>query len=107
MRLNEFEKLRGERVLDALREVALLAPLVEHGSVRSVYFTDPNGIALEVSWRVLDATGRPADYEDRRFFADTKPVPALQELQANGDLAHVSHTHVAQSENPIAPGEDK
>ena len=27
--------------------------------MRSVYFTDPNGIALEASWWVLDATGRP------------------------------------------------
>jgi hypothetical protein len=36
--------------------------IIDHGGVRSVYFTDPNGIALEVSWWVLDATGRSADY---------------------------------------------
>jgi catechol 2,3-dioxygenase-like lactoylglutathione lyase family enzyme len=71
--------------------------VVDHGGVRSVYFTDPNGIALEASWWVLDATGRPADYDDRRFFADTNPVPAVRELQDNGTLAHVPHTQLAKS----------
>ena len=32
--------------------------VVDHGFIRSVYFTDPNGIALEASWWTLDATGR-------------------------------------------------
>lgn len=75
--------------------------IVDHGSVRSVYFTDPNGIALEASWWVLDATGRSADYGDDRFFADPNPVPALQELQNTGNLTTVpstaspDHTHRA------------
>jgi hypothetical protein len=34
---------------------------VDHGAVRSVYFTDPNGIALQASWWVHDPTGQPAD----------------------------------------------
>jgi catechol 2,3-dioxygenase-like lactoylglutathione lyase family enzyme len=32
--------------------------IVDHGFVRSIYFTDPNGIALEASWWVIDPTGR-------------------------------------------------
>jgi len=58
--------------------------IVDHGTVRSLYFTDPTGIALEASWWVLDATGRSANYSDDRFFADTDPVPAVQELQTIG-----------------------
>ena len=45
--------------------------------MRSIYFTDPNGIALEASWWAIDATGRPADYGDQRLFADPDPVPAV------------------------------
>jgi len=60
--------------------------IIDHGTVRSVYFTDPNGIALEASWWVLDPTGRPADYGDRRLLADPDPVAAVQELRASGDL---------------------
>ena len=55
--------------------------VVDHGFIRSVYFTDPNGIALEASWWTLDATGRPADYGDDRLFGDPDPVPAVDELR--------------------------
>jgi len=58
--------------------------IIDHGTVRSVYFTEPTGIALEASWWVLDPTGRSADYSDDRFFADADPVPAVQELQTIG-----------------------
>ena len=54
--------------------------------MRSIYFTDNNGIALEASWWVTDATGREADYGDDRLFADPTPCPAVAEL-ANGGLA--------------------
>src|SRR5918999_1882172 len=40
--------------------------VVDHGFVRSIYFTDPTGIALEASWWAIDATGREADYGDRQ-----------------------------------------
>lgn len=61
--------------------------VVDHGFVRSVYFTDPNGIALEASWWAVDATGRPTDYSDRELlFTDEDPVPAVRELQASGDF---------------------
>ncbi|HET6793450.1 MAG TPA: hypothetical protein VFH45_03350, partial [Acidimicrobiales bacterium] len=64
----------------------------DHGFIHSIYFTDPNGIALEASWWVLDATGRPADWGDERLFADPNPVAAVRELQDGGELASVPHT---------------
>lgn len=60
--------------------------IIDHGTVRSVYFTDPSGIALEASWWVHDPTERGTDAQDDQFFTDTNPVPALKELQANGGL---------------------
>ena len=51
----------GHRLKDAGCEVT---DVVDHGFVRSIYFTDPNGIALEASWWVIDATGRRPDYAD-------------------------------------------
>ncbi len=69
--------------------------VVDHGFIRSVYFTDPNGIALEASWWTLDATGRPADYGDERLFADPDPVPAVRELVASGHVTEVPRTRLA------------
>jgi catechol 2,3-dioxygenase-like lactoylglutathione lyase family enzyme len=73
-----LEQLR-KRLLSAGCEVT---PVVDHGYLRSVYFTDPNGIALEATWWVVDATGRPADYDDATLYADPDPVPAVRELRA-------------------------
>ena len=66
--------------------------VVDHGFVRSIYFTDPSGIALEASWWVIDATGRPADYGDDELFADPDPVPAVVELRRDGRLSSVPST---------------
>jgi catechol 2,3-dioxygenase-like lactoylglutathione lyase family enzyme len=68
--------------------------VVDHGFIRSVYFTDPNGIALEASWWTLDATGRLADYGDERLFGDPDPVPAVAELREAGRLASVPQTRL-------------
>jgi catechol 2,3-dioxygenase-like lactoylglutathione lyase family enzyme len=68
--------------------------IIDHGSVRSVYFTDPNGIALEASWWVRDVTGRSANYDDDQLFGDSNPVPALDELRATGTLANVPSTRL-------------
>lgn len=68
--------------------------VVDHSVMRSIYFTDPNGIALEASWWVVDATGRATDYGDDRLFADPDPVPAFQELAATGALASTPVTHL-------------
>jgi catechol 2,3-dioxygenase-like lactoylglutathione lyase family enzyme len=72
--------------------------VVDHGFVRSIYFTDPHGIALEASWWVLDATGRPADYGDERLFSDQRPVPAVGELAAGQPLSWVPRTRLAGDE---------
>lgn len=68
--------------------------VVDHDVMRSIYFTDPNGIALEASWWVVDATGRPSDLGDRRLFADADPVPAVRELAESGALATTVSTHL-------------
>jgi catechol 2,3-dioxygenase-like lactoylglutathione lyase family enzyme len=66
--------------------------VVDHGMVRSIYFTDNNGIALEASWWVVDATGRESDYADDRFFADRDPVAAVRELREADELAWTPET---------------
>jgi catechol 2,3-dioxygenase-like lactoylglutathione lyase family enzyme len=68
--------------------------VVDHGFIRSVYFTDPNGIALEASYWVEDATGRDADLRDRALFADEDPVPAVVELMETGELATTPKTRL-------------
>ena len=68
--------------------------VVDHGFIRSVYFTDPNGIALEASCWTIDATGRDADYGDDRLFGDGNPVPALVELRETGAVASVPQTRL-------------
>ena len=68
--------------------------MVDHGFIRSIYFNDPNGISLEASWWVHDATDGPVDWDDARVFADADPVPAVAELRA-GELRWVPSTHLA------------
>ncbi len=69
--------------------------IIDHGGVRSVYFTDPNGIALEASWWVHDPTGRPVDYTDHGQFGDPDPVSAVRELQTTGALKSTPSTQLA------------
>ena len=52
--------------------------VVDHGFIHSIYFTDPNGIALEASYWVTDATAGTPDYSDERFFKDADPVPSVR-----------------------------
>ncbi len=66
--------------------------VVDHGFIHSIYFSDPFGLALEASWWLVDATGRPADYDDTRLFLDDDPVPALIELRETGRLDHTVET---------------
>jgi catechol 2,3-dioxygenase-like lactoylglutathione lyase family enzyme len=58
--------------------------IVDHQVMKSVYFTDNNGIALEASYWVIDGTGRPLDINDERIFADPDPVAAVLELSRGG-----------------------
>ena len=67
--------------------------IIDHGSVRSIYFSDPNGIALEASWWVRDVTGRSTDYDDE-LFGDPNPVPALHELRTTGTLTSTPSTRL-------------
>ncbi len=58
--------------------------VIDHGLMRSIYFSDPNGIAMEASWWQDDPTAAEPDYGDRRYFADPEPVAAFRELQEGG-----------------------
>src|SRR6266540_2346184 len=75
--------------------------VIDHGFVRSIYFTDPNGIALEASWWVTDPTGRDSDYRDPGLFSDPDPVPAVVELQT-GELAHTPTTGLTGDTDDVA-----
>jgi catechol 2,3-dioxygenase-like lactoylglutathione lyase family enzyme len=69
--------------------------VVDHGFIRSIYFSDPNGIALEASWWTVDPTGHAElSFDDQRFFDDPTPVPAVVELQRGG-LERVPATKLA------------
>jgi catechol 2,3-dioxygenase-like lactoylglutathione lyase family enzyme len=68
--------------------------VVDHGTLHSIYFTDPNGIALEASCWLQDPTGHPVDYDDQRFFADPRPVAALDELRRSGRVDWAPRTRL-------------
>lgn len=69
------------RLRDAGCEVT---ELIDHHIVRSIYFSDPNGIALEASyWVDLDGSAVP-ELDDPEYFTDPDPVPAVRELLAGG-----------------------
>jgi catechol 2,3-dioxygenase-like lactoylglutathione lyase family enzyme len=83
------------RLRDRLKEHGCeVTDVVDHGFLRSIYFNDNTGIALEASWWTLDPTGRPVDYGDERFFSDADPVPAVRELRQSGRLDHTVTTHL-------------
>jgi catechol 2,3-dioxygenase-like lactoylglutathione lyase family enzyme len=99
--------LPDERALESLRSRLKsfgceVTDVVDHGMMRSIYFTDPNGIALEASWWVTDATGRDADYGDRDLFGDLDPVPAVRELAAAGELESTPVTTLTHDPTDIA-----
>ena len=50
--------------------------VVDHDFIHSIYFTDPNGIALEASYWVKDPTGKEPRYDDPDLFSDPDPVPS-------------------------------
>lgn len=76
--------------------------VIDHGFVRSVYFTDPNGIALEASWWVRDPTAGDVDYDDAMFFGDPDPVPSVRELMADDDVSSTPATSLAHEPSDIA-----
>ncbi|MCZ7530209.1 MAG: VOC family protein [Acidimicrobiia bacterium] len=91
-----------EDALEALRKRLIdfgsdVTDVVDHGFIRSVYFTDPNGISLEASWWVIDATGRATNFDDRNVFGDPDPVPAVSELMRTGRVDQVPTTKLLGS----------
>ena len=79
-----------QRLHDAGCEVT---EVVDHGLMRSIYFTDPNGIALEASWWKDDPTLTAPDYDNADHFKDPQPVPAVLELRSGG-LRSTPVTHL-------------
>jgi catechol 2,3-dioxygenase-like lactoylglutathione lyase family enzyme len=75
--------------------------VIDHGFVRSIYFTDPNGIALEASWWVRDATSS-VDYGDAMLFSDPDPVPSVRELMRTGDVSSTPTTSLAHEPSEVA-----
>jgi catechol-2,3-dioxygenase len=93
MALPDEEALLSLR--DRLKEAGCeVTDVVDHGIMRSIYFSDPGGIALEASWWVSDPTGRVPDYGDDRYFADRDPVPAVAELRARGEVDSIPATRL-------------
>ncbi|MEE2768876.1 MAG: VOC family protein [Actinomycetota bacterium] len=79
-----------QRLLEAGCEIT---PVVDHGIIRSVYFHDPNGIALEASWWTVGVDALAFEPNDPELFADPSPVPAVGELAGDG-LSSVPTTHL-------------
>jgi catechol 2,3-dioxygenase-like lactoylglutathione lyase family enzyme len=72
---DEIELIRLQRRLRAAGHEA--TDVIDHGAVRSIYFTDPNGVALEASWWAHDVTAQPPD-RTGALFTDPDPVPAAR-----------------------------
>jgi catechol 2,3-dioxygenase-like lactoylglutathione lyase family enzyme len=72
--------------------------IVDHGFLRSIYFHDNNGIALEASWWVADPTGRAPEYRGGQLFTDPEPVAAVLELAERGELSWTPTSHLATAE---------
>jgi len=69
--------------------------VVDHGIMHSIYFTDPNGIALEASCWLVDPTGHAElPLDDGEIFSDPNPVPAVNELRATGEFEHLVSTRL-------------
>ena len=71
-----------------------ITTIVDHKIIRSVYFHDNNGIALEASYWTLPIEERGFKPDDKTLFADPEPVPAVNEL-AKGTLSNLPVTKFA------------
>jgi catechol 2,3-dioxygenase-like lactoylglutathione lyase family enzyme len=70
--------------------------VIDHGILHSIYFTDPNGIALEASWWVRDPTGQAPQAGDPRY-RDSNPVPAAKELLETGQIRDLPATKLVDT----------
>ena len=87
--------LDGEAEVSALRARLKrygcdVSDIVDRGILRSIYFTDPTGIALEASCWTIDLD--KGSFDDAERFQDPDPVPALVELQSTGTIASTPRT---------------
>ena len=73
----EDELLELQARLNAAGEE--VTTVIDHGFIHSIYFHDPNGIALEASVWITNPTGKAPDYANLNIFQDPNPVPALRE----------------------------
>ncbi len=94
--------------LDALRDRLLthgceVTEIVDHGFIRSIYFSDPAGIALEASYWVNDATARDLDATNRALFADYDPVPAVSEIVEGGRVKSWPRTTLTPDAAAVDP----
>ncbi|MEG3586389.1 MAG: VOC family protein [Actinomycetota bacterium] len=65
--------------------------IVDHQIIRSVYFHDNNGIALEASYWTVPIENLGFKPDDEVLFADPNPVPSVKEM-ANGQLLNIPKT---------------
>ncbi len=63
-----------------------VTPVIDHKIIHSIYFTDPNGIALEASVWIINPTGHDPDHGNADVFQDRDPVPALLEQMEQARL---------------------
>ena len=90
---NVADQAALDRLRDRLEAAGTeVTATVDHGILRSIYFTDPNGIALEATYWVVDGTAHD-DPDDPVLFADPVPVAAVAELRS-GTLATVPRTRL-------------
>ncbi|MEC9210141.1 MAG: hypothetical protein VYB49_00635, partial [Actinomycetota bacterium] len=71
-----------------------ITTIVDHHIIKSVYFHDNNGIALEASYWTVPIEELGFKPDDETLFADPEPVPAVNEL-ANGSLNQIPETKFA------------
>ncbi|MGE0305731.1 MAG: VOC family protein [Acidimicrobiia bacterium] len=99
--------LDDEAALEALHDRLVefgceVTTTIDHGFIRSIYFTDPNGIALEASWWTKPVVRDVADAETRSsLFLDQNPVPAVVEAMA-GTLRSTPRTTLVDEPTPAA-----
>ncbi len=79
--------------------------VVDHGFIRSIYFNDPTGIALEASyWTLpLGSSAGGVDYTDTDWFGDPDPVPAVREIIVDGAVASTPSTRLVDGVVTPAP----
>ena len=80
-----------------------MTDVVDHRMIRSIYFSDPNGIALEASWWLEDFNEAPPGFSGGTFFTDADPVSAVEELRAGGLLRTPVTTLANEPESSDGP----